>query len=42
MDPLGGVREFLATFQQFPPRMKLASFSIDQVLAKMEPAMNID
>jgi arylsulfatase len=36
------VREFLATFQEFPPRMKAASFGIDQVLAKMEKAMNID
>ena len=30
------VREFLATFKEFPPRMKAASFGIDQVLAKME------
>ena len=36
------VREFLATFQEFPPRMKAASFSIDKALAKMEQAMNID
>ena len=33
------VGEFLATFMQFPPRMKAASFTIDQVLAKMEAAM---
>jgi arylsulfatase len=32
------VREFLATFQAFPPRMKPASFSIDKVLEKMEEA----
>ena len=36
------VREFLATFAEFPPRMKAASFSIDQVLAKMEQSMNAD
>jgi arylsulfatase A-like enzyme len=30
------VREFLETFHEFPPRMKPASFSIDQVLEKME------
>ncbi|HSN73803.1 MAG TPA: arylsulfatase [Anaerolineae bacterium] len=36
------VREFLATFQEFPPRMKAASFSIDQALAKMEQSLNID
>jgi arylsulfatase len=34
------VREFLATFQAFPPRMKPASFSIDQVLKKMEEAVH--
>jgi arylsulfatase A-like enzyme len=36
------VRQFLETFQEFPPRMKAASFGIDQVLAKMEQALNID
>jgi len=36
------VREFLDTFKEFPPRMKPASFSVDQVLAKMEQALNID
>ena len=36
------VREFLETFQEFPPRMKAASFGIDQVLEKMEQAMNVD
>jgi len=34
------VREFLATFMAFPPRMKAASFSIDQVLKKMEDAVH--
>jgi len=26
---------FLATFQEFPPRQKAASFSLDQVMEKM-------
>jgi arylsulfatase len=30
------VTQFLATFNEFPPRMKPASFTIDQVLAKLE------
>ena len=30
------VAEFLATFQEFPPRMKPASFSIDQIVAKLQ------
>ncbi len=30
-----GVAEFIATFKEFPPRQKAASFSLDQVLAKM-------
>jgi arylsulfatase len=34
------VKEFLATFQEFPPRMKAASFTIDQVLAKMEESLH--
>jgi arylsulfatase len=29
------VAEFLATFKQFPPRQKAASFSLDQVIEKM-------
>jgi len=33
------VGEFLQTFMQFPPRMKAASFTVDQVMAKMEAAM---
>lgn len=32
------VAEFLATFAAFPPRQKAASFTIDQVMAKMEAA----
>ena len=30
------VAKFLATFQEFPPRMKAASFTIDDVMEKME------
>ena len=30
-----GVADFLATFKEFPPRQKAASFSIDQVVDKM-------
>jgi arylsulfatase len=33
-----GVAEFLATFKQFPPRQKAASFGVDQVIAKMTEA----
>jgi arylsulfatase len=33
------VAQFLATFQEFPPRQKAASFTIDQVVAKMEAAL---
>jgi arylsulfatase len=33
------VGEFLATFMKYPPRQKAASFTIDQVMAKMEAAM---
>ena len=32
------VTQFLATFNEFPPRMKPASFTSDQVLKKMEEA----
>ena len=30
------VADFMATFKEFPPRMKAASFSLDQVMEKME------
>jgi arylsulfatase len=33
------VAEFLATFREFPPRQKAASFTIDQVMAKLEAAI---
>src|SRR5205085_4023057 len=32
------VTQFLATFQEFPPRQKAASFTIDQALVKMTEA----
>lgn len=32
------VGQFLATFQDFPPRQKPASFSIDQVMEKLQHA----
>ena len=34
------VRQFLETFQDFPPRMKPASFGIDQVMEKMEQSFD--
>ncbi len=34
------VARFLATFQEFPPRQKPASFTIDQVMEKLQPASN--
>jgi len=34
------VAEFLQTFQEFPPRQKPASFTIDQVIEKMAPPSN--
>ena len=30
------VGEFLATFQEFPPRQKAASFSLEQVMEKLQ------
>jgi arylsulfatase A-like enzyme len=33
------VTEFLATFEEFPPRQKAASFTIDQVVEKLEAAL---
>jgi arylsulfatase len=33
----GIVGQFLQTFQEYPPRMKAPSFSIDQVLEKLQP-----
>ena len=32
------VTDFVATFEQFPPRQKAASFTIDQALEKMAEA----
>ena len=31
--------QFLATFEEFPPRQKAASFTIDQVVEKLEAAL---
>ena len=36
------VGEFLATFKAFPPRQKAASFTIDQVLAKLQEPAAVD
>jgi len=33
------VTQFLETFKEFPPRQKAASFTIDQVVAKLEAAI---
>ena len=33
------VAQFLATFQEFPPRQKAASFTIDQVVEKLEATL---
>jgi arylsulfatase len=33
------VTQFLATFEEFPPRRKAASFTIDQVVEKLEAAL---
>ena len=30
------VGQFLATFQEYPPRQKAASFSLDQVMEKLQ------
>ena len=32
------VGTFLETFQEFPPRQKAASFSLDQVMEKLTPS----
>jgi len=34
------VAQFLATFKEFPPRQKAASFTIDQVMEKMSESMS--
>ena len=34
------VGEFLGTFEEFPPRMKAASFSLDKVMKKLETPVN--
>jgi arylsulfatase len=32
------VGQFLETFQEFPPRQKAASFSLDKVMDALEPS----
>jgi arylsulfatase len=34
------VRQFLETFQEFPPRMKPASFTVDDIMKKMEQSFD--
>jgi arylsulfatase len=33
------VGQFLATFKDFPPRQKAASFSVDQALEKLQEGL---
>jgi arylsulfatase len=33
------VANFLGTFMKYPPRMKPASFAVDQIMKKMEATM---
>jgi arylsulfatase len=34
------VEEFLATFKEYPPRQRAATFTIDQALEKMQAALS--
>src|SRR4029450_13785516 len=34
-----GMTQFLATFREFPPRQRAASFTIDQAVARLEAAL---
>jgi arylsulfatase len=36
----GIIASFLATFKEFPPRQKAASFAIDQAMEKMEASLS--
>ena len=36
------VQEFLATFKEYPPRQKAASFTIDQILQQMTESVSRD
>jgi arylsulfatase A-like enzyme len=36
------VRTFMETFKEFPPRQKAASFTIDQIMAKMDAAASME
>jgi hypothetical protein len=33
------VGDFLGTFQEFPPRQKAASFTVDQVMEKLQEGL---
>jgi hypothetical protein len=33
------VGDFLATFQEFPPRQKAASFTVDQAMEKLQEGL---
>jgi arylsulfatase len=33
------VSNFLETFKEYPPRMKAASFTVDQIMEKIESGM---
>ena len=35
------IGEFLATFREFPPRQKAASFTIDQAMEKLEAVLHL-
>jgi len=37
IDRISDEGEFLATFKEYPPRQKAASFSLDQVMDKLSP-----
>ncbi len=34
------VAEFIATFKEFPPRQRPQSFSVDQIMEKMQQPTN--
>jgi arylsulfatase len=36
----GYVAKYLATFKEYPPRQKAASFTIDQVMEQMEHGLS--
>ncbi|MGH6830788.1 MAG: hypothetical protein ACREDG_06505 [Methylocella sp.] len=34
------VAKFLATFKEYPPRQRAASFSVDQIIEKMQRSLS--